>query len=114
MLSLVDAISGSGLQGDFSALLIVNNRIFTMTDILDNIGQTLAEIDTPGAIGKGYTVHGAELSELQSKVSSQSQQHGDVGKQALSRNRMAWQSLQDAKISISLNLGYLFGSSVFQ
>lgn len=56
MLNLVDAIAGTGLKGDFSALLIVNNRIFTMTDILDGIGKTLSQIGESGSLGKGFTV----------------------------------------------------------
>lgn len=114
MLNLVDAIAGSGIQGDFSAILVVNNRIFTMTDILDNIGKTLNQIGGYGEAGKGYTVQGADLGSMQARVREQSQRFPEVGKQALSRNRLAWQVLQEEKISISLNLGYLFGSNIFK
>lgn len=114
MLNLVDAIAGSGLQGDFSAILIVNNRIFTMPDILDNIGKTLTQIGSSSSIGKGYTVQGADLNKMQNQVRGQSEKFSEVGKQALSRNRNAWEILQNTKISISINLGYLFGTSVFK
>ena len=114
MLNLVDAIAGSGLQGDFSALLIVNNRIFTMPDILDNIGKTLTQIGDSTGIGKGYTVQGADLSSMQAQVRAQSERFENIGKQALSRNRAAWEILQNTKISISLNLGYLFSTNVFK
>ena len=89
MLNLVDAIAGSGLQGDFSALLIVNNRIFTMTDILDKIGQTLTQIGDSDGIGKGYTVQGADLGKMQSEIQTHIEDFTTPGQQALSRNRKA-------------------------
>lgn len=89
MLNLVDAIAGSGLKGDFSALLIINNRIFTMTDILDRIGQTLAQIGDSGGIGKGYTVQGADLGKMQNQIREHINNFPTPGQQALSRNRMA-------------------------
>ena len=114
MLNLVDAIAGSGLQGDFSALLIVNNRIFTMTDILDKIGQTLTQIGDSDGIGKGYTVQGADLGKMQSEIQTHIEDFTTPGQQALSRNRKAWEILQNEKISISLNLGFLFGEAIFR
>lgn len=89
MLNLVDAIAGSGLKGDFSALLVVNNRIFTMTDILDRIGQTLAQIGSSTGIGKGYTVQGADLGKMQNQIREHISDFPTPGQQALSRNRMA-------------------------
>lgn len=114
MLNLVDAIAGSGLKGDFSALLVVNNRIFTMTDVLDKIGQTLTQIESSTGIGKGYTVQGADLGKMQNQIREHISDFPTPGQQALSRNRMAWEILQNEKISISLNLGYLFGEAVFR
>lgn len=116
ILNLVDAIAGSGLKGDFSAILIVNNRIFTMTDILDNVEKTLDQIGDRNGNGKGFTVQGADLSKIQNQIKAQSTQEKfkTPGQQALSRNRNAWTILQNEKISISINLGYLFGSNVFK
>ena len=88
---MVDAIAGSGLKGDFSAILIVNNRIFTITDILDNIEKTLDKIGDREGQGKGITVQGADLSRIQSQIKTQSTQENfkTPGQQALSRNRAA-------------------------
>lgn len=108
MILLVDSIAGSGLNGDMSAIMVVNNNIFSMTDILDNIGNTLTAIDTHGGQGKGFTVQGADLGKMRNSVSAASQNFPTVGQQALSRNRQAWQALEREKISITLNLGYLF------
>ena len=36
------------------------------------------------------------------------------GKQALSRNKRTWEILQREKISITLNLGYLYAANIFQ
>jgi len=89
MLSLVDSIAGSGLTGDFSSILVVNNKIFSITDILNNIGNTLSEIGTKGAIGKGYTVQGADLIQMQSMLREISEEKDNIEAQALSRNRQA-------------------------
>lgn len=90
MLNLVDAISGSGIKGDFSAILVVNNRIFTILDILDRIEDTLAEIESYGGKGKGYTVEGAYLDRMRKTLSDLSQKdHYDLITKARIRNQGA-------------------------
>lgn len=68
MLNLVDAIAGTGTTGDFSAILVVNNRIFTIPDILERIGETLQQIENSGDSGKGYTVEGAYLDKMRTEL----------------------------------------------
>lgn len=87
MVLLIDSLAGLGLDGDLSAIMVVNNNIFSMTDILDNIGKTLTAIDTHGAQGKGFTVQGADLNKMRETVRTASQSFPKVGQQALSRNR---------------------------
>lgn len=114
MLNLVDAIAGTGIKGDFSAILVVNNRIFTIPDILDKIGTTLQQIEESGASGKGYTVEGAYLDRMRTQLWTGMQEDWTPGKQALSRNKRTWEILQKEKISITLNLGYLYNSEIFK
>ena len=114
MLNLVDAIAGTGITGDFSAILVVNNRIFTVPDILERIGETLQQIENSGDSGKGYTVEGAYLDRMRTELWTGMSEDWTPGKQALSRNKRTWEILQREKISITLNLGYLYGANIFQ
>lgn len=114
MLNLVDAIAGTGTTGDFSAILVVNNRIFTVPDILERIGETLQQIENSGDSGKGYTVEGAYLDRMRAELWKGMSEDWTPGKQALSRNKRTWEILQREKISITLNLGYLYTANIFQ
>lgn len=114
MLNLVDAIAGTGTTGDFSAILVVNNRIFTIPDILERIGETLQQIENSGDSGKGYTIEGAYLDRMRTELWTGMSEDWTPGKQALSRNKRTWEILQREKISITLNLGYLYAANIFQ
>lgn len=111
-LSLVDAISGSGIKGDYSSLLIVNNKIFSIYDIVRKIYDNSDSILKYGG-NKYYIVEGFDLGTIRSKIMS-SQSGGNVFSKALRRNRLAYQVLNNTKISITLNMGHLFSPTVFQ
>lgn len=111
-LSLVDAIAGSGIQGDHSTLLIVNNKIFSIYDILRKIYDNSDTILKYGG-SKYYLVEGFDLGTLRSKVMP-SQNGGNVFSKAVRRNRLAYKVLSNAKISITLNMGHLYSPNIFR
>ena len=111
-LSLVDAIAGSGIQGDYSTLLIVNNKIFSIYDILRKIYDNSDTILKYGG-NKYYLVDGFDLGTLRSKVMP-SQTGDNVFRMALNRNKLAYKVLNNTKISITLNMGRLFTPDIFK
>lgn len=111
-LSLVDAIAGSGIQGDYSTLLIVNNKIFSIYDILRKIYDNSDTILKYGG-NKYYLVEGFDLGTLRSKVMP-SQTGDNVFRMALNRNKLAYKVLNNTKISITLNMGRLFTPDIFK
>lgn len=111
-LSLVDAIAGSGIKGDYSTLLIINNKIFSIYDIIRKIYDNSDTILKYGG-NKYYIVEGFDLGTIRGKIMS-SQDGNNVFVKAVKRNRLAYQVLNNTKISITLNMGRLFSPTVFQ
>lgn len=117
-LLLVDALSGLGGSGDFSTLLIVNNKIFSIADILKKV---ISQVETSFAAGgtKSYFLEGMNIYSLKDQVDDARERtvvpRGKNYKteQAKVRNRQAYLLLAREKISITLNLGNLYGSDVF-
>ncbi len=106
------AIAGSGIQGDYSTLLIVNNKIFSIYDILRKIYDNSDTILKYGG-SKYYLVEGFDLGTLRSKVMP-SQTGDNVFRMALNRNKLAYKVLNNTKISITLNIGHLFTPDIFK
>lgn len=114
-LTFLDALSGLGQSiEDFSSLFIVNNRIFSVYDILDKLTNQAALQLTSGA-KKGYIVDGFDLNKINASIMKESQKEelSTVQKAAL-RNKYARSELANAKIQITLNLGNLYGSDIFK
>ena len=117
-MTLVDAIAGTGQVGDFSALFIVNNRIFSVYDILKKI---LTTDNLTKGLSRPYEVHGLNYESLQKKIDNSIQQaskdKGDAHKiyrEASVRNKATYRILGKAKIVITLNMGVLYGKDVFK
>ena len=109
-LTLVDSIAGKGEKGDFSALLVINNKIFSIYDILKknltNAGKT--------ADGKHkfFSVQGLDFGKIQSDIKGKSQD-SNFYKEAYKRNKNTYAILAKQKISITVNLGFLYGTDIF-
>lgn len=119
-LTLVDAMAGLGQAGDFSTLLIVNNRIFSIGDILNKIYDSQDALLTKNA-QKPYLVEGMSLGGLRDKVQAESIKKGsEKPKQtkyfteAYWRNQESRNILNSTKVKITLNLGNLYGSDIFK
>lgn len=121
-LLFLDALSGLGkTKDDFASLFVVNNRIFSVYDILDKMtnGEYVENQLKQGGHNM-YEVSGFDLNKLSGEVMEKSQVGGDgkgeeeIIKEALDRNEEARTVLTNAKISITLNLGNLYGSDVFK
>lgn len=113
-LELVDALSGLGQSvSDFSALFIVNNRIFSIADILEKVYQNSANLltDTKGQLGKSFSADGFDLLSIGAEVDSFRKEKEGEGNAAAAivRNQQAYKILAAKKISITLNLGNLYG-----
>lgn len=113
-LTLVDSISGQGGPGDFASLLIVNNRIFSVADILER-----AMRDLPRQImnSNEHRYFNVDLSyhSLLGKVQEQSKSNiHNRFMEALDRNRFTYSTLQNAKIKITVNLGNIYGKNAFK
>lgn len=113
-LTFLDALSGLGDSiEDFSSFFIVNNRIFSVYDILDKLINNFSAAQlTMGK--KGYIVNGFDLKKINNNIMNNSQTGGTVVKEALNRNKNARSILANTKISITLNLGHLYGIDVFK
>lgn len=111
-ITFVDSIAGSGQAGDFSSLFIVNNRVFSVADILQKI------LDNSGSLTSGGGKYPFEVEELnytsiQKKIKDNSK-NKNVKIEAENRNRNTYSILAQEKIRITLNLGNLYGSNIFK
>jgi hypothetical protein len=113
-LELVDALSGLGQSvSDFSALFIVNNRIFSIADILEKVYQNSANMlsSTKNELGKSFSTNGFDLDSIGTEVDKARKEKENEGMkaEAIARNQQAYKILAATKISITLNLGNLYG-----
>ena len=113
-LTLVDSLSGTGAIGDFSALLIVNNKIFSIADILQKIIEDVPTQLMGSGVNRFFEVDFSYKSLL-NKVQGQaaSNKHNKF-LEALDRNKFTYSTLQQAKIKITLNLGHIYGPDIFK
>ena len=63
----VDALAGSGAKGDFSSLFIVNNRVFSVADILKKVLSGSGSL-TQGGGKYPFEVHGLNYTSIQKKI----------------------------------------------
>ena len=119
-LTFVDAMAGLGEEGDFSTLLIVNNRIFSIGDILNNVYNAQDALLTKGA-RKPYLVEGMALSSLRRQLQKTIEEKAAIKPkrtatytEAVWRNAESRRLINDTKISITLNLGNIYGKNIFK
>ena len=119
-LTLVDAISGLGGAGDFSTLLIVNNRIFSVGDILNKAYDSQEALLTKAA-RKPYLVEGMSLHSLRRQLTKTMNEQAKAKPhqtaaytEAVWRNTESRKLINDTKVSITLNLGNMYGKDIFK
>lgn len=117
-MTLVDAIAGTGQKGDFSALFIVNNRIFSVYDILKKI---LKADNLTSGMSRPYEVNGLTYESLRKQVNNKIEKiqkeekiQGKIYREAFFRNRETYRVLSQAKVIITLNMGVLYGKDIFK
>ena len=128
--SLVDALSGLGGKYDFSSLLLINGKIFSIYDILLRISDPVnIENQMTSGNKKMYLVEGMDYTKVRANVSEKAKEIEEtiVGKskgqrnksnnlivKGISRTFAAYKTLQTTKISITLNLGHIYNSNIFK
>lgn len=115
-LTLLDSVSGLGKSSnDFASLFIVNNRIYSMADILTGAlnmsGSQVTKQKTKLAMGEAsdnsnaYYVENLDLGTFRKDVDKFSQKKEyTIYKQACYRVYKTYDVLQNAKVKIALNL----------
>lgn len=111
-INFVDSLAGSGQIGDFSSLFIVNNKVFSVADILQKTLSGSGSLTSGG--GKyPFDVEGLNYSFIQEKIKNSSRDK-NTKIEAYKRNKNTYSILAKEKIRITANLGNLYGSDIFK
>lgn len=109
--SFADAMTGlGGSINDFSSLMIINNRIFSVYDILDRIATEEAkkQILKKGSHNAPYTVKSLYLEPIRNEVEAKVEKENTKRWQAVMRTENAYKILNAKKVSVSINFANLY------